>query len=171
MKIVALHLIRIVFAYLVSAIFAGVALQAFTVFWTSAAAPSPEQEGMFAPVDAYTLEAGLLIVFMVTIFAAAFAALCVAFAEHFAWRQWWIYAGVAAVTGVGLAALFGMAIEFLVAGALIGVGAGLVYWAIAGRHAGAEDARHRKIIVTIMAATAAILIAMMTYVLFGTYFL
>lgn len=119
---------RILFAYAVSCLVTGYVVWG-SLFWAETG-----DTGIRAPGF------GLFITFLVAWFAATPAGLTVLLGESKAWRMPWFYALAGSLIGLGLGSLFNSTWFFPWLGVSFGLVSGGIYWAIAGRHAGASDA-------------------------------
>jgi hypothetical protein len=142
MVAVVLRLLRIFFAYFMASLITG-----YVVYGAL------QIEGGWTSRDPGTQGAGfgLLIAFMITWLAAFPAALTITFGEWKGWRMWWYYSAAGSLIGLVLGYLFKPPAFFPWLGVSFGVVSGLIYWSIAGRHAGAADEGMKKATVAIMA--------------------
>jgi hypothetical protein len=100
---------------------------------------------------------GVVISYMIAIFAALPAAATIAVGEYRRWHMWWYYAIAGSLTGLVLGSIFQPPSFFPWLGVSFGVVSGGIYWLLAGRVAGLEESRARLIVVWVMALIAAIL--------------
>lgn len=95
---------------------------------------------------------GLFIALLVAWFASVPAGLTVLVGEAKDWRMWWYYSAAGSFIGLVLGMIFNMTWFFPWLGLGFGPVSGGIYWAIAGRRSGAEDAGERRAILIAMGA-------------------
>ncbi len=148
---------RILLAYAISCLVTGYVVWA-SLFWDGTV-----NTGFRAPGF------GLFITLLVTWFAATPAGLTVLLGEAKAWRSPWYYALAGSLIGLGLGSLFNSTWFFPWLGVSFGLVSGAIYWAIAGRHAGASDVSERRNSLIAMAVVTVVALAFTTPLLAGLH--
>jgi hypothetical protein len=153
-----LRFIKILVAYGLAALAAGYAVYLALLIFPSATF------GHDATAAGFTY--GLMVTMFVSIFAALPAALVVSLGEFRSWRMWWYYAIAGSAIGATLGKMFAPPEWFLWLGLGFGPVSGLVYWVVAGRSAGMENATLRNG----LAAIFLIITIVQSFWLGSTYF-
>jgi hypothetical protein len=156
------HLLRILVAYLVASIITGYVVDISLLGYSGGAGDDARRD---------ILGFGVLVSFFVTFFAACPAAATVAWAEYKGWRMWWYYAVVGSLIGLALGNMFKPPHFFPWLGLGFGPVAGLIYWAVAGRHARSENLATRRVTFVTTLAIAVVLALYLGASVFGTAFL
>jgi hypothetical protein len=117
-----------------------------------------------------TLGFGLFVAFFVTYFAACPAAATVAVGEFFAIRRWWYYALAGSAIGLGLGTMFKPPEFYPWLGLGFGPVSGLIYWGVAGRHAGLAEPKARRILALGVAGLAGLFFVFTWIAFLGAFF-
>jgi hypothetical protein len=100
---------------------------------------------------------GVVISYMIAIFAALPASATIAVGEFRRWRMWWYYSIAGSLTGLALGSIFQPPSFFPWLGVSFGIVSGAIYWLLAGRAAGLEEPRAHVTVVWVMGLIAAAL--------------
>jgi hypothetical protein len=140
-----LHVVRMLGAYLIASLVTGY------VVYGSLLITEPGS-GVGADAANGGPGFGLMVSFFVAWFALLPAAVTMLLGEVRTWRMWWFYSAAGALIGLGLGSLFQPPAYFPWLGLGLGPVSGGLYWAIAGRHAGAEMSGVRTAVAVLLAA-------------------
>jgi hypothetical protein len=158
---VLLRLLRIVAAYLLSALVTGFFVWGSLYFDTS--------NGAYAR-DAGHVTFGFFIAYMVALFAALPAFATITLGEFRAWRMWWYYSAAGSLIGLALGSIFQPPAFFPYLGATLGIGSGAIYWALAGRLAGLDDKTAGLALASMLAALVFVILVLYAPMLMGFRF-